>query len=294
LTLIHTNGGSTDILGTGSKVVAGGEAREAMKDDAAGPSPRHDDVSPPGTGDDRLVGTATVRKETGWYPAGTNPNEQAYWDGHNWTRRRRWNAGTGWSEASADPMPAMGPSGVVAPGPRYSANPYAARPASTPPSLRPVPGVTVGLFLLVLSTVAMMAGSATTWVSTSSSLGSAAPGRILGISTSISTATSGVDEGVSELIGINGYITLIAAVVVLVFAGLMMISYDRSVRVIGFGFTLVSLGLSIFALVRLAQKINQAHLPHGISVNVGWGMFLLLGAAVLATLIGLFEVFQRR
>ncbi|HEX4174409.1 MAG TPA: hypothetical protein VHY81_00730, partial [Acidimicrobiales bacterium] len=60
----------------------------------------------------------------------------------------------------------------------------------------------------------------------------------------------------SGLIGINGYITLIAAVVVLVFAGLMAVSDAWSVRFIGCLAALGSVGLSIYAVVRLAQKLN--------------------------------------
>jgi hypothetical protein len=56
----------------------------------------------------------------------------------------------------------------------------------------------------------------------------------------------------------------------------------------------VALGLAIFAVVRLVQKINAAHPLHGVSVNVGWGVILVLGAAVVATLLTLFEATQNR
>lgn len=34
-------------------------------------------------------------REPGWYSVGSNPNEQAYWDGTAWTGRRLW-SGSGW------------------------------------------------------------------------------------------------------------------------------------------------------------------------------------------------------
>jgi hypothetical protein len=105
---------------------------------------------------------------------------------------------------------------------------------------------------------------------------------------------SGVADGISGLVGINGYITLIAAIVVLLFAGLMAVSDDSSVRIIGLFFALASLGLSIYAVVRLAQKLNHAHVPRGLTVNIGWGLILTLGAAVLATLLALFQLTRSR
>jgi hypothetical protein len=141
----------------------------------------------------------------------------------------------------------------------------------------------------------MMAGSVTTWVSTTSTFGGGvAPRGILGIGQSVSAATSGVEAGVSGVIGINGFITLIVAAVVLVFAGLMAVSDDRSVRLVGCLFAVLNLGLAIYAVVRLMQKINQAHAPRGVSVSLGWGVILLLATAVVATLITLYEVSQNR
>jgi hypothetical protein len=98
----------------------------------------------------------------------------------------------------------------------------------------------------------------------------------------------------STLIGINGYITLIAGAAVLVFAGLMAVSDDWSVRLVGTLVALTGLGLSVYAVVRLAQKLNQAHAPHGVNVNMGWGLIMTLGAAVVATLVSLFEVTKNR
>jgi hypothetical protein len=260
-----------------------------------GPGPG---ANPPVIADSPQAGGAAPPKDPGWYPVRTSPNEQTYWDGRDWTKRRRWSAGTGWTESGPDALVTPAPSGVAPPGSRLSANPYAPHPTSTTSTTSAAsaaPGITLGLLLLVLSALAAMVGSVTTWISSSSSLGGGSLlGGISSAGHTVSTASSGVDAGISSLIGINGYITLIAAVVVLMFAGLMAVSTDQSVRLMGCVFALVSLGLSIYAVVRLVQKINDAHPAHGVSVNVGWGVLLVLGASVLATLITLFEVTKGR
>jgi hypothetical protein len=274
-------------------------------DDAAGPPPAGPEASPQVLADNRQGAAAAPPKEPGWYPVRTNPNEQTYWDGNDWTRRRRWSPGTGWAEVGPGPATTTAVPGLAVPGGtgpvmtgagmRLSANPYAPQPAPTTSATRPAPGVTLGLMLLICSAVAMMVGSVTTWVSSSSSIATGSLlGGVPGVSHTVSSATSGVDAGVSTLIGVNGYLTLIAAVVVLVFAGLMAVSDDLSVRLIGCLFAFVSLGLSIYVVVRLVQKINGLHSSHGTSVSLGWGAILMLAAAVVATLITLFEVTKNR
>jgi hypothetical protein len=258
------------------------------------PDPR---LSPQVLADNRQPGTAAPPKEPGWYPVRSNPNEQTYWDGTDWTGRRRWSAGTGWTEVGPYSVAtsAVPPAMAV---PRMSANPYAPyapQPTSTTTVARPVPGVTVGIFLLICAAVAMMVGSVGTWVSSSTSFsGISLFGTTAGAGTAVSSALSGVTDGISSLIGLNGYITLIAAAVVLVFAGLIAVSDDLSVRLMGFVFAVVSLGLSTYAVVRLAQKLNRIHTPHGVTLGIGWGLVLTLGAALVATLISLFELTKNR
>ena len=43
-------------------------------------------------------------KAPGWYSVGTNPNDQAFWDGRRWTARRRW-TGAGWSGSPLEDPP---------------------------------------------------------------------------------------------------------------------------------------------------------------------------------------------
>ena len=260
------------------------EDREGQSSEApSAPSPQ---VVP----DIRAEGSGALPKEPGWYPVRTNPNEQTYWDGTDWVGRRHWSAGTGWTE--------VGPAGsgtaaaVVEAGnaPLLSANPYAPRPAA--PTQTPIaPGVTLGLFILLACAAAVMVGSVTTWISSSTSISGSLLG---GVAFSTSGSASGVDQGISTLIGVNGFITLIAGTLLLLFAGLMMVSEDRSLRIAACAFSFVNLGLSIFVVARLVEKLRAVHPVHGTSFNVGWGAVLVLGAAVVATLVSLLEVTRNR
>jgi hypothetical protein len=246
--------------------------------------------SPQVVRDARAEGGGGPPKEPGWYPVRTNPNEQTYWDGTDWVGRRRWSAGTGWTEVGPDSSGAAAVVTEAANMPRQAANPYAPQPAAAT-QVTVAPGVTVGLFLLLASGVAMMVGSVTTWISSSTSV---AAGLVDGVTFSSSSAASGVDQGMSNLIGINGYITMIAGAVLLLFAGLMMVSDDRSLRIVTAFFSVASLGLSIYVVVRLLQKLHNVHTVRGTSFDVGWGALLVLGAAVVATLISLLEVTHNR
>jgi len=237
------------------------------------------------------AGSAPHPKEPGWYPVRTNPNEQVYWDGADWTGRRLWSPGTGWAEVGPDVGPATTGS-ASANAPRLSANPYAPHPTASVTTSPSVPGVTLGLVLMLSAAIAMMVGSVTTWISSNASFSG---GSVFGgVTFSTSSTASGVDQGISNVIGINGYITLSAAIVVLLFAGLMAVSDQTSVRLFGCLFALASVGLSTFAVVRLAQKLNAAHPGHGVSLGVGWGLVLVLGAAVVATLISFYELTRSR
>jgi predicted permease len=92
---------------------------------------------------------------------------------------------------------------------------------------------------------------------------------------------------------VNGYVTLTAGAVLMVFAGLMMVSDDAGIRIFAALFSLVAVGLGIYVVVRLLQKINEVHVPNGASVDIGWGALLVLGAAVVAAVIAISELRTR-
>jgi hypothetical protein len=228
-------------------------------------------------------------KEPGWYPLRTNPNDQAYWDGEKWSGRRRWTAGHGWVETGDIPAEASGAVGT-AQGQRLSANPYVqATPAESRVSgnrvLRRAPNVSsplsLGLLLFMTSGVLLMAGSITTWIHASTSIGSGA---------SVSSTTSGL--AVSGLIGINGFVTFICGVVVTVLAGALMASDDSSLRLLAFVASLASAAFAIYVVVRIVQKVSENTLTH-VTVTVGPGVFIVGIGGVLAALVAGARLGQR-
>ena len=242
------------------------------------------DVAPQVASETRTASAGPPPKEPGWYPVRTNPNEQTYWDGRDWTGRRRWSPGVGWTEVGD----AATVGTMAANGPRLSSNPYAPRPTTSVAAPAAAPGATVGLLLMLASGIALMLGSVTTWVTVSS--GASGLFSLGGFHITASSTTNGVDPSIASLIGINGYLTLTGGVVVLLFAGLMMATDEMSIRIVGCFFAVVTLGLAIYAVVRLVQKINAAHPLHGTTIGIGWGVILVLGAAVIATLVTIAEL----
>ena len=156
-------------------------------------------------------------KDPGWYPSGVNPNEQAHWDGQTWTAKRRWTV-TGWVEEGAPAAAAASGAGPATP--RLSANPYSP-PAYSKPKTAPAT-VSVGLLLIMASAITLMYGSVGSWIRLTGSVG------IVGLHLNV----NGTDPGISHLIGVNGWVTFIAGIVLLVFAGLSLTNDDTLLAVL--------------------------------------------------------------
>jgi len=223
-------------------------------------------------------------KPPGWYPLGENSNDQTYWDGESWIARRRWD-GAGWSDLPVDLSRA--PSVPTA---SYRSDPVGVYGASARPlgARAPLTSVTAGPIVLFLSGVVMMIGSVTSWVSVD----------LLGHSLS----ASGTDSGISAVLGLNGWITFIAGVVLLLLGGLMIVSSEPSLRLLAVLVALASLGVAIYAVIRVLWEISRSHpavnnlgqpasqLLSGTSESIGFGLVLVLVAAVGATLAAALEV----
>jgi hypothetical protein len=230
--------------------------------------------SQPGTGPAPDMGwhpTGVPPTDPGWYPMGTNPNDQSYWDGQTWTGRRHWTV-NGWSEVGAPD--------TAAPGRRMSANPYAppvsARKRSAPTSLN------VGVLLLIISGIALMFGSVGSWIRLSGSAG------ILTIHGSL----NGIDPGISRLIGINGYVTLVCGIVLLVLGGLALTNDDTALAVLTFIVAAGTVVVAVYDMFRVVQKINVTTPAHT-SVSVGAGLICVLSAAVLAIIVAVVRLAAR-
>ena len=220
-------------------------------------------------------------KVPGWYPDRANPNDQAYWDGGNWTARRRWNAAQGWLVVGDAPSESMGVPSAPPVESRLSANPYmAAAPRRTSST-----GFTLnlGVLLLLVCGVALMYGSVGAWVHVHGSVG------LAGFSVSL----NGIDAGISTLIGVNGWVTFIGGILIVIFACFEMTSEELQLSILT---TVIAAAVTVFAvydMFRIVQKINQVPAVAGTDVSVGWGLICVLSAAVLATLIAIIRLLQR-
>jgi hypothetical protein len=245
------------------------------EDEDGGPRPVMSDV------DEASSGPDAAPKALGWYPSRSSPSDQMYWDGHDWTARRRWTTGKGWVVAGdAPPEVAFQDTSPAPPGPRLSANPY----ASVVPRRATSTGFTfnVGLLLLLVCGIALMYGSVGAWVHVSGSVGIA----------DFRVSVNGIDPGVSTLIGINGWVTFIGGILVVIFACFEMTSEELQ---LGIMTTLVAAVTAIFAIYdmfRIVQKISQVPASLSADVSVGWGLICVLSAAALATLIALVRLLQ--
>ena len=222
-------------------------------------------------------------KDPGWYNLGTNPNEQSYWDGQRWSGVRHWVAGRGWMEGGA--VTGGRSSGGQA-APRLNANPYAqAVTAPTRPARAAAPTtLSVGVLMTVVAGIALMYGSVGTWIQVNGSVGAV----------HFSASLNGIDQGITNLIGINGYITFIGGIVVLVLGALALSSEERLLVILTTLVTLAVLVIAIYDTFRTVQKIQA--LPANVQphVSVGWGLICVLSAAVLAIVISLARLLGQR
>jgi len=167
------------------------------------------------------------------------------------------------------------------PGPRLSANPY----IPTGPARSKSTGFTLNLGLLVLLAcgVALMYGSVGAWIHVSGSL------SVLDFHVSV----NGIDPGVSTLISVNGWVTFIGGILLVIFACFGMTSEEVLLSVLT---TIIAAATAIFAIYdtyRIVQKISQVPSAVSADVSVGWGLICVLAAAVVATLIALVRLLQR-
>jgi hypothetical protein len=229
--------------------------------------------------DAALGGPGASPEAPGWYPSRTNPNDQTYWDGQNWTARRRWTTGKGWVVTGDAPEdPASVPES--APGPRLSANPYVtAAPRSTATGFT----FNLGVFLLLACGIAVMYGSVGEWVHISGSLGIA----------NFHVSYNGIDPGISTLIGVNGWVTFIGGILLVIFACFEMTSEEQLLGVFTILIAAVAAIFAIYDMFRIVQKISQVPASVSSDVSVGWGLICVLCATVFATLIAIVRLLQR-
>jgi hypothetical protein len=236
---------------------------------------------PDASGEEHVGGAGPSPKAPGWYPDRVSPTDQAYWDGQTWTARRRWTGGNGWLVVGDAPEEASHAPSASPPNQRLSANPYMAMAPARSSST----GFTfnLGVLLLLACGVALMYGSVGEWVHVSGSVGVA----------NFHVSINGIDPGISTLITVNGWITFIGGILIVIFACFEMTSEELQLAILT---TVISALVTIFALYdmfRIVQKIDQVPAAAGTDVSVGWGLICVLSAAVLATIIAILRLLQR-
>jgi len=236
--------------------------------------------TPVSSGADVGQGAAGSNPKTpGWYPTRTNPSDQNYWDGQNWTGRRRWTTGKGWVVVGDVPGDSAG--STSAPERRLSANPYV--PMAVAKTTTTGLTFNLGVLLLLVCGIALMYGSVGTWVNADRSLGIA----------NLTASFSGIDPGISTLIGINGWVTFIAGILLVVFACFEMMSEELQLAIFTTIIAALATVFAIYDMFRIVQKISQVPSPANASVSVGWGLICVLSAAVLALLIAIVKLIQQ-
>jgi hypothetical protein len=220
-------------------------------------------------------------KAPGWYPTRTNPNDQTYWDGQDWKARRRWTSGKGWVVVGDAPAGSEGDSGPPQVASRLSANPYA--PVSVTRTTGTGFSFNLGVLLLWICGIGLMYGSIGSWVHVTGSVGIA----------DFHVSINGIDPAISSLISVNGWVTFIGGILLVIFACFEMTSGELTLSAFT---TVVAAVIAVFAIYdmfRIVQKINQVPTTAGANVSVGWGLICVLSAAVLALLIAVVRLLQR-
>ncbi len=150
------------------------------------------------------------------------------------------------------------------------------KPKSAPATLN------IGVFLIMVSGIALMYGSVGAWIR----VGGAGFGDF-------HISVNGTDPAISTLIGVNGWVTFIGGIVLLVFAGLALTTEDRLLGLLTTVVAFVILVFAVYDVFRIVQKITQGSTPVGSSVSVGWGLICVLAGAVLAMIVTLLRLMTR-
>ena len=128
-----------------------------------------------------------------------------------------------------------------------------------------------------------MYGSVGSWVHVHGSVGVA----------DFQVSINGIDPGVSALIGVNGWVTFIGGILLVIFACFEMTSEESQLAVFTMIIAAVTTVFAIYDMVRVVQKISQVPAPASANVSVGWGLICVLSAAVFATLIAIVKLLQQ-
>jgi hypothetical protein len=100
----------------------------------------------------------------------------------------------------------------------------------------------------MVSGITLMYGSVGSWVKVTGSVGGAAVFHAF---------INGIDPGISTLIGVNGYVTFIGGIVLLVFAGLAVTNDDGLLAILTAIISAAILVFAVYDMFRIVQKLSQ-------------------------------------
>ena len=178
-------------------------------------------------------------------PGPRQPDDQSYWDGENWTAQKAVDARQGWIVAGDAPRRGgrCEPAAPARPSVRQSLRPGGgcARSKSTGFTLQP------GVLLLLVCGIALMYGSVGAWVHVSGSVGHRQLPRI----------GQRHRPGDPTLIGVNGWVTFIGGILVVIFACFAMTSEELQLAILTTVIAAVTAVFAVYDMFRIVQKISQ-------------------------------------
>ena len=104
-----------------------------------------------------------------------------------------------------------------------------------------------------------MYGSVGEWVHVSGSVGVA----------DLHVSFNGIDPGISTLIGVNGWVTFIGGILLVIFACFEMTSEELQLSILTTLIAAVTTVFAIYDMFRIVQKISQVPRPAAANVSVG-------------------------
>jgi hypothetical protein len=146
-------------------------------------------------------------------------------------------------------------------------------PRAVPPAHRHVIRSRIMPGLMVLGAATVLAGSTLPWLTI---------GRVY---------FDGTSAVLSTAFGINGWVAMAAAEVMLLMAALMMISEERAIRQLGLLAALGTAAATSYELVRVLQKVHYEKAPF--HFHAGYGLVMAEIAALVALMAAAIEVGAR-
>jgi hypothetical protein len=127
-------------------------------------------------------------------------------------------------------------------------------------------------------------------------LGSFTPWMTIGFGNT-TTSVAGTDSAISDLIGVNGWITFSAGILLFILVCMLVISAEPLFRSVALVVALAAAGFAVYDLVRMIQKIMRASSASSSGVgavfrtdnHVGWGLIVAVVGGVGALVFALSE-----